>query len=626
MVGGYMGKILFVDLSTGGIDVETPDETMYRDFLGGYGVGAKILYDRMRPGVDPLGPENILGFVTGPLTGTPAIIGSRFTVVGKSPLTDTWGDANAGGYFGPYLKFSGYDAIFFSGISEKPVYLFVDEGEAELLDASDLWGKDFFATRDAITTKYDDDVRVAGIGPSGETLALISAIMVDEARAAARSGLAAVMGAKRLKAVAVRGSMEVPLAHAEEVKRLRRKYVRELRTPAGELYRTYGTAGVMEGCVQAGDAPIKNWVGSPREFPGAGKISDEEVLKYQTKKYACWHCPLGCGGYAKVESGPYALEETHKPEYETLAAFGSMLLNDNLESIIKANDICNRYGLDTISTGAVVAFAMQCYEEGLITAEDTGGLDLTWGNHEAIVALTERIARREGFGDVLADGVRAAAAGIGGRSEEYAIHIHGQELPMHDPRFLPGIGIPYQIQATPGRHTQGFAFGIDEPDRSKETIGIDPDEFTRESRYHYEGKGDEHWKLANVTHIFNCAGICMFGFIANHNHNDIPEFLSAVTGWEYDLKECYKIGDRINIMRLLFNLREGLNPMSFDVPDIILGQPPLEDGPTKNVTIDQQTQLADYMKAAGLDPVTAMPSQEKLAELGLSDEATAIQG
>lgn len=306
-----------------------------------------------------------------------------------------------------------------------------------------------------------------------------------------------------------------------------------------------------------------------------------------------------------------------------MAAFGSMLLNDNVESIIKANDICNRHGLDTMSTGCVIAFATQCYEEGLITQKDTDGLELTWGNHEAIVALTERIASREGFGDVLADGVKLASERIGRGSEEYAVHFHGQEPAMHDPRFIPGIAITYQIDATPGRHTQGLAWALDLGRGWKDSLDIG--EFDPDTRYTYRGKGEAHWKLANMMHVVNSSGVCLFGFISSEDTQHLPEFLTSVTGWELDLSECYKIGERIGVLRLLFNLREGLNPLSFDVPDVALGRPPQEDGPAKDVTVDHDTQLADYLAAAGLDPVTAMPSRERLAALGLSDEAEAVK-
>ena len=358
MAGGYMGdgsaKVLFVDLSTGEMKDELFGEEIIGKFLGGYGLGAKIMYDRQKPGVDALGPENMLGFLTGPLTGTPAIIGSRYVVVGKSPLTDSWGDANSGGYFGPNLKFAGYDGVFFTGQSEKPVYLLIDEGKAELVDAGELWGKDSSDTEDMLKEKHGSKTNIACIGQSGEALSLISCIMNDKGRAAGRSGLGAVMGSKKLKAVAVKGSLKVPMADEAAAKELRRKYIPKINVGFADILKEYGTAGLPATASETGDSPAKNWGDAGSEvFPNSGAISDDAVMEYQERKWACWQCPIACGGHMKVTKGPFAVEG-HKPEYETLASFGTMCLNDNLESIIKLNDICNRAGLDTISAGCAI--------------------------------------------------------------------------------------------------------------------------------------------------------------------------------------------------------------------------------------------------------------------------------
>jgi len=339
VAGGYMGRILFVDLSGGTMKEERTDEGLCCQFLGGYGLGVRLIWDRQPPGVAPLSPQNIFGFITGPLTGTPSLIASRYMVIGKSPLTGTWGDANSGGFFGPQMKFAGYDALFFTGESEKPVYLFLDQGKAELRDAQELWGLDTAETEDLLKAELGAKTEVASIGPAGEKLALISCIINNKGRAAARSGLGAVMGAKKLKAVAVRGDMKVPLADKERVLTLRKQYLASLTGSLVDYYRDYGTCGGLEGASVSGDAPVKNWRGvGPIDFSGAEAISDDNVIKFQEKRFACWRCPLACGGQVRVKERPYAVEG-HKPEYETLAAFGTMTLVDDVEAIIKANDV-----------------------------------------------------------------------------------------------------------------------------------------------------------------------------------------------------------------------------------------------------------------------------------------------
>lgn len=614
MNGGYMGRILNVDLSTGDIKEERLDEKLCRDFVGGYGIGARLIYTRQKAKADPLGPDNILGFMTGPLTGTPAITGSRFTVMGKSPLTGTWGDANCGGYFGANLKFAGYDGAFFIGMSEKPVYLFIDEGKAELRDAAHLWGKDTSETVDLIQSELGKGIEVACIGPSGEQLFLISGIISQKGRAAARSGLGAVMGSKRLKAIAVRGTKKIPLANKERVDQIRRRLLKEFEGPLADMFKKYGTCGITAAWTMIGETPVKNHSGiGSVDFPQVTAISDENVIKYEERKYACYRCPVACGGHVRVKEGPYALEG-HKPEHETLAAFGTMCLNSNVESIIKLNDMCNRYGLDTISTGSTIAFAIECYEKGLITKEDTQGIELTWGNHQAIVAMTEKMAKRDGFGDILADGVKVAAEKIGKGAQEYAMHIQGQEVPMRDARGIPGIATTYKMDATPARHTKGgahWAEGISTPD-----IGV-----TTHERYDYSGKGQNHKKLSTYMDVVNSAGLCMYGLFL-FDASFVYEFLSAVTGREWTLEDTLKTGERIANIRQAFNIREGLNPLEFKVPDRILGKPPLKEGTTADVEVDIDTQIREYLETMDWDLVTARPSKGKLLELGLEDVAT----
>ena len=630
MARGYMGKILFVNLSTREIKMETPDEKLYRDFVGGYGVGARIIFSRQRAGVDPLGLENTLGFMTGPLTGTDFPFGTRYTVVvGKSPLTGGWGDANSGGDFGPYLKFSGYDGVFFTGVSEKPVHLFIKEGKAELRDAIHLWGKDTVETEDILKKDLGKEVRVACIGPAGERLSLISSVINNKGRAAARSGVGAVMGSKKLKAIAVIGTSQVPVADKEKVKNLRKKLLGEFRETAN-LFKRFGTAGIAAQFIATGECPIKNWSGvGSRDLPDAGLISDESVINLQERKYGCYRCPISCGGHMKAGTGEYKYEAgAHKPEYETLGAFGGMCLNSNLESIIMANDLCNRYGIDTISAGATIAFAMECYEKGIITQKDTGGIELTWGNHKAVVAMTEKIAKREGLGDVLADGVKVAAERINKGAEKYAIHIHGQEPAMHDPRSTPSFATVYQSDATPGRHMQGscahFEMGTFE-DFEFPHFGIKIPHVERPAFKHtYTGKGKWEALFRNHSHLGNTSGACLIADLGPGMVtpvDTIPIFLSVITGWQFSPEEILRIGERISAIRQAINVREGLMPKDFKMPGRTVGDPPLKEGPTANITVDVNTMVVEYYKAMDWDLETGKPSKKKLLELGLEDVA-----
>jgi aldehyde:ferredoxin oxidoreductase len=607
-----MGSILNIDLGKGTIEEENLDEKMCRDYLGGYGLGAKLLYDRMPAHADPLGPDNILGFLTGPLTGTPALIGSRFVVFGKSPKTGGWGDANCGGYWGPHLKFAGYDGLLFKGIAPKPTYLLIEEGEYRLLDASDLWGKNVTELEEILMARHGNDIQVVSIGPSGEQKSLLACVMNDKERAAGRSGLGAVMGSKNLKAIVVRGRMSVPVDDPKKINKMRREYLAK-RTGFYDILHTWGTAGITHDSALSGDAPIKNWGGSGLgDFPSerARKISDDAVIAVQDyKAYACYGCPIGCGGKMKQDTGEYALELNngigHKPEYETLTMAGSNLLNDDLPSIIKFNEICNAYGLDTISVGATLGYMIELYENGLLKPEQVDGLEMRWGNAKAIIAMTEKIAKREGAGDFFADGVRAAWEKLGEIGTEYAVHVGGEELPAHDPRFTPGLAVTYYLTATPGRHTQGG-----------ELLGPPGLELEKYDKYVYTGQANNHMKLVATMDVANAAGLCMFGYLS-YPVEAIPEQLNAVTGWDFDMEEVFKTGERIYTMRHLFNLREGQNPLTRNVPGRMIGSPPLQEGNVKDVTVDLQALSNEFLDRLSWDRHTTVPSEARLHELGM---------
>lgn len=609
-----MEKILWVDLSTGEIREEPLDEQTARLYLGGYGLGARILFDRQKPGVDPLGPEATLGFVTGLVSGTDCVGGSRYVIVGKSPLTGGWGDANSGGDFGPHLKFAGYDAVFFTGISEKPVYLYIDSGKAELKDAAPLWGKDTFEVEDILRADYGKDLHVACIGPAGEKLSLLSSVMTNKGRAAARSGLGAVMGSKRLKAVAVRGSLPVPTASdAETLREMRKRHVGALTGHWQQLHDT-GTPGIYDMCCRIDDAPTKNWTGVAEfDSPHYEDCRGEIVFSKQKRRYGCWRCPIACGGIMKAGEGEYVYPEgAHKPEYETMAMFGSNLCNDNLDSLIVISDICNRGGVDTISAGASMAFTIECFENGLITTADTDGLEMTWGNHRAIVAMTEKLVKREGFGAVIADGVKVAAGRIGKGAERYAMHIGGQEISGHDPRGGWGFAIGYGTDPTPGRHNQG---GGQHPP------GVVEEEIDRDRLV---GRGPYHKASTNYMHAASAMGICQFVIGAYPHADQLIEALKAITGWEdITTEEVLRTGERITNVRQAFNIREGLVP-PFKYPDRMRGVPPKTVGPRAGITFTHEEVFNEYLELMDWDTQTSKPSKAKLLELGLDDIAEVL--
>jgi aldehyde:ferredoxin oxidoreductase len=601
MAGGHAGKILFVDLSSGVMKDEKLDEKMSREYLGGYGIGARILYNRQKPGVDPLGPENTLGMMSGLLTGTPIPTGARYQVIGKSPITGGWGDANSGGEFGPYMKFAGYDGVFFTGISPNPVYLLLDNGKAELKDAGKIWGMDAYETEDALMAEYGKDSRVACIGPAGERVNLIASIMTDHGSAAGRSGLGAVMGSKKLKAVVARGTSPVPLADKETIDKLRSEQLKQWQMPGPggrmnftQMWHKYGTSGGTATSAHSGDTPVKNWGGvGVIDVPDVSEFTGDAILAKVVKTSGCWHCPIACKALIKEGTGEYKYAANiRRPEYETLGVFGVNCGNNNEESINKVNDICNRAGFDTISAGSVVAFAIECYENGILTKKDTDGIELKWGNHQSIVAITEQMAAGKGLGAILAGGVKKAAEKIGKGSEKFAVHIGGQELGMHDPRLVAPFGgwtvSQYQMDATPGRHMANFGPGS------------------------FRG------------HVVNALGVCTFGWGFPGGPGGDERFIgliNGVTGWDMTMPELMKAGERIAVIRHVFNLREGINPLKHFVHPRILGKPPLTAGPLAGVTPPAEAQIYWNLGALDWDRNTTKPSRAKLLSLGLNDIA-----
>lgn len=659
MGNGYMGKILMVDLSSGDIQEEQITDDIYEKYASGAGLAAKLLYDRIPAGADPLGPENIFGLVSGLLTGSGALFSGRWMAVGKSPLTGGWGDANAGGKLSPAIKRSGYDGIFFKGISAKPVYLKVINGNAELVDAAHLWGKDIVEAEDALKEEAGGKVQVALIGQAGEKLSLIAGIANDKARIAARSGLGAVMGSKKLKAIVVGGKQKIQVANPDKVKYLNARFMKWFNKGqgmskaisakaisfGGRLFRIspvsvgltgdqaklvlgkFGTIVTNVMSSENGDAPVKNWKGSGyKDYPistHADKINPQRIIDYQVKKYHCHSCPLGCGGVLDVKSGPYPVGETHKPEYETVTAFGTLMLNNNLPSILKINDMLNRAGMDCIGAGATIAWAIECREQGLLTKDDLDGIDLTWGNHKAIVDMVEKMIQREGVGDLLADGCKAAVDKIG-KGKAYAIHAGGQDLPMHDSRFDPGFAVSYALEPTPGRHTNhGFQW-LDLFVLNKIFRGLPklPSVASVKKKYQPDEKRMKHLVAASKYMQFvNGAGCCLFGVQMGGNL-DIPAYTNAVTGWDHTPEYYLEVGERIQNLRQAFNIKHGIKPMEdFALPERSWGKPPLKNGPMKGVTLDIKGLHSAFLNGMGWDTATAIPSEQKLNELGLNDVA-----
>lgn len=620
MANGYAGKIAFVDLTTGKIETEALGRDLTRQYIGGTGIGVRILFERQRKGIDPLGPENTLGFTTGPLTGTKAPTGARYMAVCKSPLTRGWGDANSGGFFGSELKAAGWDAVFFKGISPYPKYLMISDDRIELKDATQLWGQDTVDTEVAIQKQAGDKrVRVACIGPASEKISLISGIVNDRGRVAARSGVGAVMGAKKLKAVAVRGTGKIAVSDKDGLSRIRKDFLAQLREMGGvyQLLSTFGTCGATGPLVAAGATPIKNWRYAGEEsFPNLEKIADAKSIlkKYQSRKYGCANCPIACGGIFNVESGKYPVGEIHKPEYETIGAFGLMCMCEDFETIIKLNDLCNRSGLDTISTGTALAFAMECFEHGIINESDMDGVALSWGNAEAMVTMVKKMIGRDGFGDILADGVKIAADKIGGGAKAFAVHIGGQEPAMHNSLFLPSRATGYVCDPTPARHTASPMSVID---AGPSSIGPYPElKIGQFERYAYTGKGPLSAIISSYVQAYSSAGICYFPAMSFGNY-PLVELLNAVTGEELTMSEILTIGSRIQTLRQSFNIREGVKSSDIKLPMRLSGHPPQEKGPLSGKTIDIDSLAYEYRQAMGWELESGKPTDSVLEKLGL---------
>ena len=611
MIRGYMGKLLEIDLSKKKAEVKELSVALANKFLGGSGLAAKMLYDLTDGSTAPLGEENPLIFMTGPFTGTRIPTSGRHSVISKSPLTGIWAESDVGGSWGYELKRAGFDGILITGKAEEPVYIWIKNQEVKFNDAGKLWRMDTYDIDDVLKEETDPKAVVTCIGPAGENQVLLSSIMADgsDARAAGRCGLGAVMGSKKLKAIVVRGDQEIPIAGPQNLDRLIKQYA-SMMVKEAKMFGKYGTSGGIESHEALMNFPLKNW--KQERWPeGAKKINgirmEETILK---RKYFCKTCVIGCGREIEIEQGPYAGVKGAGPEYETFGTLGGLCLIDDLEAIAKGNELCNRFGLDTISTGAAIAFAMEAYEKGIINQAETEGLELTWGNAAVMIELIKKIANKEGFiGKLLGQGVRKAASDLGRGAEEFAFHVKGLEFPAHDPRAYNGVGLSYATSNRGACHLQGFTHGF-EMTFSMPEIGIDQPH----PRHQVEGKGEFTAKLQNLMCLFDALKLCKFAIIGGIKLTAVTEWYNAVTGLSLTTDDLMKTGERLYNLKRLYNIRCGISRKDDTLPPRILTR-------TRGPNLPHLGKmLHDYYSYRNWNE-SGIPRQKTLRELDLYEEA-----
>ena len=616
---GYNGNILRVNLSKDKVSTESPDEVFYRRYVGGEGFVAYYLLKELETGIDPLGPENKLIFAAGPVTGAPIPGSGRNSIGAKSPLTGGFGESEVGGHWGAELKHAGFDAVIIEGKSDSPVYLWIHDGEAEIRDASHIWGKETGDAQRIIRKELNDRlVRVALIGPGGERLVRYACVIVDLKDAAGRTGMGAVMGSKNLKAVAVRGHGRTEVSDGKALTELSRWLSQRLE---GFWAHEYGTGSNLDAGVASGNLPIRNF--RDGDFPNANALSAETIKEtVRIGMEGCYACSVRCKKIVKIDE-PFTVDPIYGgPEYETLAALGSNCGVDDLKAVCKANELCNRYSIDTISAGVSIAFAMECYENGLLTDEDTGGLKLNFGNAKAMLKMVEMICKREGLGDLLAEGVKRASEKIGKESEKFAVHVKGQEVPMHEPRFKRSLGIGYAVSPTGADHMHNLhdtiltvrgqqldnlaALGILEP-IPLEDLGPRK---VRALIYFVD------WRVLD-----NCLLLCDFLPWSYIQKTDI---VRAVTGWNTTAWELMKIGERATTMARIFNIREGFKKQDDWLPERFFH--PKTSGALSKTAIDPEklrNAIDTYYKMMGWDE-NGVPTREKLEELDIGWAASSL--
>jgi len=612
--GGYTGKILRINLTDQSAKEEELPLEIAKDFIGGAGFGIKYLYDEVKAGTDPLGPENKLIFASGPFSGTTIPCASRMAVTAKSPLTNAVGMALTGGHFPVELKFAGYDALILEGKAEKPTYVWIKDGEVKFRSARKVWGMKTTDCQQIIKNELNDqNVRIACIGPAGENLCKIACI-INEMRAAGRKGLGAVMGSKNLKAIAIRGTGKLSIADKEKLKIARGKFTKAMKE-SPVLYSHFskmGTPGIVDAICALGIFPTKNF-SATGEFVPVDQLGEEMTETRNVGSEACYGCPVGCSQLKMARTGAYAGILSEGPEFETLYSLGGMTGVDNIDSIIAADRLADELGLDTISLGATIGFAMELYEKGILGPDHTGGLELHFGNHEAMITLLRLVAFREGIGDLLADGVKAAAEKIGKGADKYAMHVKGLELPGYDVRGAKAQGLNYATAYTGADHSRGYAF--------QEIFGI-PVPYAVD-RFAVEGKGKlTKWNQDIRVATCDCPTMCAFILdmaVVGFATQNTASLMEAVTGLEYTPQEIQKAGERINNLARVFNVREGFTREDDTLPERIMTEP-LKGGASKGQLIsrdDLKQMLDEYYTERGWDTSRGVPTREKLVELGL---------
>ena len=613
---GYAGKILRINLTRKEVKTQPTEKDLMLNFLGGRGFNAKRLYDEVGRHVQSLSPENKLMFATGPLVGTAFPLGARFNVSAKSPLTGILGDSNAGGHFSAEMKFAGYDQIIIEGKSPKPVYIYVKDQEVQLIDAQHLIGKDVYETTEVIRSDLDDrSVQVAAVGPAAENLVLYAGIFVNLARPAARTGMGTVMASKNLKAIAIRGTGSVKIANSKKFW----KIVDEIKeeTYAHPQYwprRIMGTTRILMLADRLGILPTRHFTSAT--FEAATKVSGERLAReFNVKNRACFSCIVPCSRFYVIREGAYAGLFGEGPEYEALGSFTARVGNSDLELALKAVDLANRLGLDAITTAECIAWAMELYEKGELTKKDTDGLELKWGNGEAILALIRKIAYREGFGSILADGVRKAAEKLG-KGEEIALHVKGLEIIQADPRGLKGYGLGYAVASRGADHlrSEPFIELSDNPKKGKELFGV-PEATLRLS---YRGKGKLVRFFENWCAIIDSLEVCKN---LAENMELLPfkkaaEIAEAVTGIHFTEDSMFEIGERIVNLERAYLAREGIRRKDDYLPERFIKEP-LPNGNSKGAVFEIEPMLNEYYAEREWDLKTGIPKVEKLRKLGL---------
>ena len=622
---GYTGNILHIDLITKRYWIEHPEENFYRTYWGGRALALYYMLNQMKPYADPLSPDNLLIFAPSVLTGTPAPAMPRYTVCAKSPLTGAQGEAEAGGWWGPELKKAGFDAIIIKGSSPTPSYLYIKDGKIEIKEATHLWGKDTGETQRIIREELaDDKIRVAQIGPAGENLVRFANIVNELKHFNGRNGLGAVMGSKKLKAIAVRGTKPINLYNKEKINQVTKNITKRImNNPLSRDLRELGTLAVVRGFYEAGCLPSYNWTtGYFKEGENLTAETYNKTILKDTK--GCYACHIRCKRVAEVDEPDLKVDPSYGgPEYETVAALGSLCGIYDLKYIAKANELCNKYTMDTISTGMVIAFAMQCYEEGLLTKEDTGGIELTFSNKEAVLEMIEKIAHREGLGDLLSQGSYLAAQKMGKGSEKFIHQVKGQEIPMHDPRLKTGVGLQYALSDYGADHMKA---AHDPFFKDKDSVGIkEMKELGILEPVSPTDMGEKKVTLFKLLDIYwsllDLLGVCDFGYVPRSvgTLDELLEIIRATTGWRTTWFELMQVGERSINMARIFNYREGFTSKDDTLPEIFYQD--FKGGPLDGQeAIDKE----DFQKAIklryelmGWNADTGIPTTAKLIELGL---------